>query len=46
MINELAPKSAVAVGIRRLAELVTGRVPQPLQKVTPFLSFLKGKKRA
>ncbi|HEY4944497.1 MAG TPA: AAA family ATPase [Rhizomicrobium sp.] len=46
MINELSPKSTVAVGIRRLAELVTGRVPQPLQKVTPFLSFLKGKKRA
>jgi pilus assembly protein CpaE len=46
MINELAPKSVVAVGIRRLAELVTGRVPQPLQKATPFLSFLKGKKRA
>ncbi|HXC54274.1 MAG TPA: pilus assembly protein CpaE [Rhizomicrobium sp.] len=46
MINELAPRSQVAGGIRRLAELVTGRVPQPLQKSAPFLSFLKGKKRA
>jgi len=46
MINEIAPKSPIAAGIRTLAELVTGRVPQPLQKATPFLSFLKGKKRA
>jgi pilus assembly protein CpaE len=46
MLNELAPKSPVAGGIRRLAELVTGRVPQAQQKAAPFLSFLKGKKRA
>lgn len=46
MINEMAPKSGVAAGIRTLAELLTGRVPQPQAKATPFLSFLKGKKRA
>ncbi len=46
MLNEVAPKSAIAQGIRALAEAVTGRVPQPVQKSTPFLSFLKGKKRA
>ncbi|MEI9996312.1 MAG: pilus assembly protein CpaE [Rhizomicrobium sp.] len=46
MINELAPKSPTAAGIRRLAELCTGRVPQAQQKTPPFLSFLKGKKRA
>jgi pilus assembly protein CpaE len=46
MLNELAPKSAAAVNIRRLAELVTGRVPQPLQKASPFLSLFSGKKRA
>ncbi len=46
MLNELAPKSPVAGGIRRLAELVTGRAPQAQQKAAPFLSFLKGKKRA
>ncbi|MEJ1967529.1 MAG: pilus assembly protein CpaE [Rhizomicrobium sp.] len=46
MINEVAPKSATAQGIRTLAEVVTGRVPQPIQKVSPFLSFLTGKKRA
>ncbi|HEY1586198.1 MAG TPA: AAA family ATPase, partial [Polyangia bacterium] len=46
MLNELAPKSAAAGNIRRLAELVTGRVPQPIQKATPFLSLFSGKKRA
>jgi len=46
MINELAPKSPAAANIRRLAEIVTGRVPQPLQKATPFLSLFSGKKRA
>jgi pilus assembly protein CpaE len=46
MINEMAPKSPAAANIRRLAELVTGRVPQPLQKSTPFLSLFSGKKRA
>src|SRR5262249_56630612 len=46
MINELAPKSPTADGIRRLAQIVTGRMPQPIQKQAPFLSFLTGKKRA
>ncbi|HUO89168.1 MAG TPA: cellulose synthase operon protein YhjQ/BcsQ [Rhizomicrobium sp.] len=48
MINEIAPKSPTAAGIRRLAELVTGRAAQPVQKAAaaPFLSFLSGKKRA
>ena len=46
MLNELAPKTPAAEGIRRLAELATGRVPQVVQKVSPFLSFLTGKKRA
>jgi pilus assembly protein CpaE len=46
MLNELAPKTPAAEGIRRLAELATGRVPQVIQKVSPFLSFLTGKKRA
>lgn len=46
MLNEVAPKSSTAQGIRTLAELVTGRTPQPVQKSSPILSFLKGKKRA
>lgn len=46
MLNELAPKSQVAAGIRRLAELATGRVPQPSQKSSPLLSIFSGKKRA
>ncbi len=46
MLNELAPKSPAAGSIRRLAELVTGRVPQPLQKASPLLSFFASKKRA
>jgi pilus assembly protein CpaE len=46
MLNEIAPKSPTAIGIRRLAEIVTGRAPQPVQKAAPFLSFLSGKKRA
>ena len=46
MLNEVAAKSPTADGIRRLAELVTGRTPQVVQKTSPFLSFLKGKKRA
>jgi pilus assembly protein CpaE len=46
MLNELAPKSPAAANIRRLAELVTGRVPQAIQKSTPFLSLFSGKKRA
>jgi pilus assembly protein CpaE len=46
MVNEVAPKSPTAQGIRTLAEVVTGRVPQPIQKATPLFSFLKGKKKA
>ncbi|MBS0470317.1 MAG: CtpF protein [Proteobacteria bacterium] len=46
MINEIAPKSPVAVNIRRLAEAVTGRTPQPVQKASPLLSFFAGKKKA
>jgi pilus assembly protein CpaE len=48
MINEIAPKSPTADGIRRLAQIVTGRMPQAVQKgaAAPFLSFLTGKKRA
>lgn len=46
MLNEVAAKSQAAEGIRRLAELVTGRAPQVSEKVSPILSFLKGKKRA
>jgi pilus assembly protein CpaE len=49
MLNEVAPKSPTADGVRRLAQIVTGRTPQPAQKAAataPFLSFLTGKKRA
>jgi Flp pilus assembly CpaE family ATPase len=46
MLNEISPKSPAAEGIRRIAELVTGRTPQVVEKVSPILSFLKGKKRA
>jgi pilus assembly protein CpaE len=46
MVNEIAGKSPVANNIRRLAEAVTGRVPQPVQKASPFLSFFQGKKKA
>src|SRR3569832_1574830 len=46
MINEMAPKSPTAQGIRALAEVVTGRVPQPVQKNTDLFAFLKGKKKA
>ncbi len=46
MINEMAPKSASATHVRRLAELVTGRVPHAQQKASPFLALFSGKKRA
>ena len=46
MLNEVAPKSPTAQGIRTLAEVVTGRVPQPIQKSTDLFAFLKGKKKA
>jgi pilus assembly protein CpaE len=47
MLMEVQPKSVTADGIRRLAEMVTGRAVQAEDKgVLPFLSFLKGKKSA
>jgi len=48
MLMELQPKSPVSDGIRRLAEIVTGRVPPAeLQKNTiPFLNLLMGRKQA
>jgi len=46
MLCEVQPRSQTAEAIRQLSGLVTGRNPQDAQKVTPFLSFLKGKKRA
>ena len=46
MLNEVSPKTPTAEGIRRLAEVLTGRAPQVVQKVSPFMSFLTGKKKA
>jgi pilus assembly protein CpaE len=48
MLIELQSGSASAENIRRLAQVVTGRAPQPVQKnSSSLLSFLaKGKKRA
>jgi pilus assembly protein CpaE len=47
MLMEVGPKSPASDGVRRLSEMVTGRTAQDNQKAPiPFLSFLKGKKRA
>jgi pilus assembly protein CpaE len=48
MLIELQANSASSESVRRLAQIVTGRVPQPNQKSnSSLLSFLgKGKKRA
>ena len=48
MLTELQPNAPSSTGIRRLAQIVTGRVPQVAQKnSTSLLSFInKGKKRA
>jgi pilus assembly protein CpaE len=47
MLVEVQPRSQTADGVRKLAELLTGRAPQDDAKgVLPFFSFLKGKKRA
>jgi pilus assembly protein CpaE len=48
MLVQMSPKSQPAEGIARLAELITGRVPQEgAQKgVLPFLSFLNLGKQA
>jgi pilus assembly protein CpaE len=47
MLMDAQPKSPTADGIRRLAEMVTGRAVQAEEKsILPFLSFLTGKKSA
>jgi pilus assembly protein CpaE len=46
MLVEVQPRAAVSLAIVRMAEMLTGRVPQADEKTVPFLSFLKGKKRA
>ena len=46
MLIEVGPKTPTGESIRRLAEIVTGRTPQVVQKTSPLMSFLKGKKRA
>jgi pilus assembly protein CpaE len=48
MLLELQPHGPSSAAIRQLAQVVTGRAPQPSQKQSPsLLSFLnKAKKRA
>jgi pilus assembly protein CpaE len=48
MLPQTKPASATAEGIRRMAELVTGRQPHDDtgKSALPFLSFLKGRKQA
>ena len=47
MLMEVNPKAPASDALRRLSEMVTGRATQDNQKnPIPFLSFLKGKKRA
>jgi pilus assembly protein CpaE len=48
MLMQANPKSPVADGIRQLAEILTGRKPQPgaQKSVLPFMSFMKGRKQA
>ena len=47
MLMEVQPRSQTADGVRKLAELLTGRAPQAeARDALPFFSFLKGKKRA
>jgi pilus assembly protein CpaE len=47
MLYEVQPRAAVSEAVMRMAETLTGRVPVADEKsVLPFLSFLKGKKRA
>jgi pilus assembly protein CpaE len=47
MLVEAQPRSQVSEAICRMAEILTGRTPQAEEKgALPFLSFLKGKKRA
>ncbi len=47
MLMEVQPKAPASEALRRLGETVTGRVvPADDKGAIPFLSFLKGKKRA
>jgi len=48
MLMQAKPNSPTSEGIRQIAELVTGRHAQDAgqKSVLPFLSFLKGRKRA
>ena len=47
MLAEVQPKALASDAVRLLSELVTGRAtPQDDKAAIPFLSFLKGKKRA
>ena len=47
MLMDVQPRSQTADGVRKLAELLTGRAPQvEARDALPFFSFLKGKKRA
>lgn len=47
MLVEMQPRSQVSEAVLRMAAMLTGRAPQADEKgVLPFLSFLKGKKRA
>jgi pilus assembly protein CpaE len=47
MLVEAQPRAPASEAIMRMAEMLTGRVSSPDEKsVLPFLSFLKGKKRA
>jgi pilus assembly protein CpaE len=48
MLMQVSPKSQVCEGIRRLAEILTGRKPQSdaQKSVLPFMSFMKGRKQA
>jgi pilus assembly protein CpaE len=47
MLVEMQPRSQVSEAVLRMAAMLTGRAAQADEKGTlPFLSFLKGKKRA
>jgi pilus assembly protein CpaE len=47
MLVEVQPKAAVSEAVVRMAGMLTGRTAVAEEKsVLPFLSFLKGKKRA
>jgi pilus assembly protein CpaE len=47
MLPEVQPRAPASEAVMRMAEMLTGRVPAAKdESVLPFLSFLKGKKRA